>query len=139
LIPSELFGTLVNLENIYLNNNEIEAIEEKAFHDMHSLLNIKLNNNKLRIIKKDTFVNLPKINSIDLAFNEIFDISNDDFENLPSLEWVRLRDNKLEPKDLEVFAKYYKRETPKKPRRCGTVRLREKRAKTVNKFDEELE
>ena len=83
---------LVNLETLYLNNNELEKI---SFKNLSNLKELYLNDNKLNSIKSDTFEGLTNLTILNLENNNIQNIVFGSFESLTSLKVLKLNHNKL--------------------------------------------
>ena len=115
----DMFEDVPRLEEIYLENNHISAIEPKAFSALGFLKYLYLEQNEIQHIVRDTFVGLAtlhelnmnrnrlkylppfvfsemrKLTQIELSSNEIAMIDADAFTGLPNLQVVKLDKNRL--------------------------------------------
>ncbi|KAL3848107.1 hypothetical protein ACJMK2_018986 [Sinanodonta woodiana] len=56
---------------IYLNDNEIEGIDKRAFSNLPNLLSLDLSNNNIRKIDRDEFQGLKNLRRLDLSHNDV--------------------------------------------------------------------
>lgn len=109
-IDSNAFKELVELEELYLSDNEIKVMEESSFENLKNLVSLYLNGNFLTQIPPYIFKNLKSLRNISLETNSIEELSPFLFYNNPNVENIWLRDNKiaiLEPKTFKNLKKLH--------------------------------
>ena len=106
-----------NVRSIYLSENRIEKISERAFKGFHKLKYFRLNNNRLRnmtltaedtpkllslSVENNQLTELPKFCGFFQSFiqlylrgNSISHVGGDDFENITNVEKIDLSNNRL--------------------------------------------
>lgn len=84
-----------NLKTLFVNNSNVESIQNSTFNSLNSLQVLHLEDNKLRQLKGYEFEHLDKLKELYLQQNLIESVDNQTFEPLTSLEVLRLDGNKL--------------------------------------------
>lgn len=85
-----------SLTHLYLNNNEIEIIEDNAFELFTNLKVLKLSKNNIAIVSKLWFGQNINLRELDLNFNQINKIDILAFKYMDNLQVLKMRRNKLE-------------------------------------------
>jgi Leucine-rich repeat (LRR) protein len=88
---------------IFLDNNEIEIIQNNIFNGLNNVTLIDLQYNKITKINKETFHGLKKLNSLNLQHNKITEMDKDCFNELVSLTELYLNSNELSNIDENTF------------------------------------
>ncbi|XP_013787518.2 chaoptin-like [Limulus polyphemus] len=106
LIPQNLFRKEVhiNLTNIILSHNEVQATEPKTFNELPRLRNVVLLGNRLDILRHKSFTSCPMLNAIVLSHNRLRIVEPSAFHNLTSLTSVFLQFNKLSRFSFNMFS-----------------------------------
>jgi Leucine-rich repeat (LRR) protein len=81
------------IQELYLPNNEIKVIEEKAFAHLTNMILIDLDGNQIRRLNRKVFENNRKLERIDLRKNQIKMIDPQMMKNLNRLRVIELKDN----------------------------------------------
>lgn len=84
-----------NLKTLFVNNSNVEAIQNSTFNSLHALQVLHLEDNKLRELKGYEFEHLDNLKELYLQNNIIATIGNTTFEPLTSLTILRLDGNIL--------------------------------------------
>lgn len=90
----------IKITEIYLNNSDIEIIQEKAFCNLSYLEVLHLNDNKISKLAKHTFANLPALHKLFLQNNQIAHIHINTFIFTNKLDIFHLNKNQLKNLDL---------------------------------------
>jgi hypothetical protein len=100
--PLNLFDNLKNLENLFLDNNEISNLEENIFWNLKRLITLGLSSNKLEFIHSNLFINLKDLKDLNLKENCLRTLKRDIFSSQANLKYLNLSDNKIDcfPKGL---------------------------------------
>jgi hypothetical protein len=93
-VKSGLFkAELNNIEYLFLESNEIEVIEPKAFEHLNKLIWIVLRLNKIQTLSYRFLKNHPDLKYISLEHNQINAIHPNFFDGLPKLKVIDLVSN----------------------------------------------
>lgn len=121
VLQSERFNSmgLINLQKIYLSNNELIRIHDRAFRglsnlveldlsdnrlttiptetfqDYSSLMRLSLNGNPIRELKTSAFKYLSYLTTLELSNCQIASIEDEAFIGMDNLEWLRLDGNRI--------------------------------------------
>jgi Leucine-rich repeat (LRR) protein len=101
-----IFNSMLQLNSLSLNRNEIDSIEINSFltDPFESyLIELYLSNNKLKKIRREIFSNLFRLQILCLDNNLIEDINVDSFENMPNLKQLHLHSNYIKLVENEMF------------------------------------
>lgn len=102
-IDENTFKDLNLLEELYLFNNLIEEIEPGIFDGLSNLKQLRLYKNKLRKIEADTFKELNLVEKLYLSLNQIEEIVPRLFVNLTNLKKLEFHNNKLSKIEADTF------------------------------------
>lgn len=91
------------LNRLYLDENQIETIEDRTFQGSVKLQTLYLYDNQIKTIKKDTFYGLTSLKELKLNINKINSIEKGSFEHTPTLETLHLENNLLQSIDENMF------------------------------------
>ena len=94
-----LFQGLVSLTWLDLSRNKLESIEQNAFNDLTNLFTLNLSNNKINSIDVKSFIHLNNLNDLWLQDNQIKAIDVKMFKDLLNLNWLDLSHNLLNESD----------------------------------------
>lgn len=95
---------LSDLEEIYLQNNNLNMIDESVFTDKDVLQHIDISHNKLSVF----IVNeLPRLDSLNLGFNKLSNFSIDGSETKKSIKYLFLNNNRFSKFGPHVFEWYF--------------------------------
>ncbi|XP_029350780.1 leucine-rich repeat-containing G-protein coupled receptor 5 [Echeneis naucrates] len=87
-LPS--FSGCESIQKIDLHHNEIEELQENAFHGLMSLCCLDLSSNRLTTVKPNSFSALPALTKLDLSSNQLSSLP---LIGLQSLTHLRLAGN----------------------------------------------
>ena len=76
------FETLVNLESLYLDDNQISDIPKNAFAALKNLNELWISSNSIKVIHSDSFSQHPKLASVYLMYNRINAIDEKFIDNI---------------------------------------------------------
>lgn len=133
LLPSNAFGTLRRLRELYLQDNQLSTAEERALVGMHSLhilnlsgndlitlppglfantselMELYLSNNSISILAPGLFAGLQQLLVLDMSHNEVTNtwVNSETFEALIRLVVLNLNHNKLTRIDGSLFHNLY--------------------------------
>lgn len=93
----------LSLKVLYLEENEIERVEDFAFANLTSLKHLSLNDNKLGAVNHTMFAGLVDLWSLYLDRNRIQAIEVGAFDDLKNLLHLSLNGNKINALDIHVF------------------------------------
>lgn len=85
---------LENLKQLFLNNNRIKNISEKAFSSLEQLEILDLSNNLINKIAPNTFSSLKNLNSLQLNDNLLTELPNSIF-SIQSLLHLNIQNNQI--------------------------------------------
>ncbi|XP_064609734.1 leucine-rich repeat-containing protein 24-like [Liolophura sinensis] len=83
------------MEELWMQNNSINSINDKAFQGCSSLIWLDLSENMLKDFPSSAFKHTPKLQHLILNYNEISYIGDDAFRHLGQLQNLYLTNNKL--------------------------------------------
>lgn len=95
LLTTEFFLKSNDIENIYLNNNELTEIVDGSFMNLQNLTVLDLSNNKIDNIKSGAFVNIMNIKVLRLNCNQLSSFKGELFNTGTSLEVLDISNNQL--------------------------------------------
>ncbi|NP_001089881.1 leucine-rich repeat containing G protein-coupled receptor 4 S homeolog precursor [Xenopus laevis] len=78
------------LEEVYLQNNQIQEVQNETFQGLTALRVLDLSRNRIRTIYKEAFVTLKALTNLDLSFN---DLSTFPTEGMHGLNQLKLTGN----------------------------------------------
>lgn len=84
-----------NLQGLWLDHNEIVAIESKSFDELSSLKWLYLGFNKLTTIDAQLLFKLKLLSSLSFESNRLTSLSPQVFNELADLEWLHLNGNPI--------------------------------------------
>ncbi|XP_050313830.1 toll-like receptor 7 [Anthonomus grandis grandis] len=84
-----------NLKTLFVNNSNVESIQNSTFNSLHALQVLHLEENKLRELKGYEFERLDNLKELYLQSNLIEAVNNKTFEPLTSLVILRIDGNRL--------------------------------------------
>lgn len=94
-ISRDVFVNLPSMKNLYLNENNINTLHDKAFKHLTSLKELDLSNNQIKVITADSFHGLTSLISLNLRGNLIAMIGDRTFIEMPSLTELELDQNEI--------------------------------------------
>ena len=95
-IDTDIFRGLTSLKVLYLNDNNLESINQRVFKSLESLELLYLSNNRLKIIEQNTFDGLgSNLVYLYLSGNQITEINQNVFQELKKLKILDLSYNPL--------------------------------------------
>lgn len=94
-LQNHVFIGRKNMRVLYVNNSEVQAIQNRTFNGLNALEILHLEENKIRELKGYEFEHLAHLKELYLHNNIIAFISNSTLSPLRSLEILRLDGNKL--------------------------------------------
>ena len=105
VITSETFSRFgENLWVLTCSHCGIEDITPDAFKTLLNLQQLRLDNNKLREVKASWFEGMNYLTYLDFNYNEITHIEDEVYRNLPSLVDFRISGNKLECLNVDAMS-----------------------------------
>ena len=90
-----IFSNLQELKKLYLSNNQIKTIDDKAFEYLGSLKDLELQSNKIEHLQKDIFKGTQQLISIDFSGNHIQKLDTDVFKGLFYLDHFNINENSI--------------------------------------------
>ncbi|XP_017012955.2 relaxin receptor 2 [Drosophila takahashii] len=101
---AEVFAQLPSLEKLYLNENHLKRLDPERFpRTLLNLQTLSLDHNQIEDIAANTFP-FPRLRHLYLAGNRLSHIRDETFCNLSNLQGLHLNENRIEGFDLEAFA-----------------------------------
>jgi Leucine-rich repeat (LRR) protein len=97
------FDDFSNLNKLYLQNNEIAALQPSVFSKLVKLHVLKLNDNKLVDLDAKTFEGLGKLYKLSLKNNQLKTLADDTFSGLVELAFLELLNNKIAQLGPKIF------------------------------------
>ncbi|KAJ8921606.1 hypothetical protein NQ315_010514 [Exocentrus adspersus] len=94
-LQNHVFIGRKNMRVLYVNNSDVETIQNSTFNGLHALQILHLEDNKIYELKGYEFEYLSNLKELYLQNNVISTIGNKTLEPLISLEILRLDGNKL--------------------------------------------
>ncbi|CAG7831021.1 unnamed protein product [Allacma fusca] len=95
VLPSRSLLALTNLQELYLQANEISNIQDRALTNLRALRILNLSGNKIVAIPKDLFADAKEITEIYLQNNSLTSVAPGLFSNLNQLAVLDLSHNLL--------------------------------------------
>lgn len=84
-----LFGNLISLQSLFLDNNALTSLHPDQFSNNHYLQTLWLNSNDFRTLDPSIFSSNTELKYLDLSQNmELTEISPLQFANLTQLSWL---------------------------------------------------
>jgi Leucine-rich repeat (LRR) protein len=102
------FRWLPKLIHVYLDYNLITVIDPDAFVENSKLWKLTLNGNELAITKGTQSLNIPSLGWIELENCNISNMPINFFINMSNLIFINLSNNKIEQLDRELFSRLSK-------------------------------
>jgi hypothetical protein len=84
-IEADAFTDLINLSDLYLNNNEIQELPQSTFQHLRMLMKLDVSYNRLRYIHPETFVHINSFYYLNVSHNDLVlngTILNSDYINI---------------------------------------------------------
>lgn len=103
-LPVEIFTAYVNLQGLFLQNCDINKINENTFLNAKNLNVLDLSRNKLKEFTNTTFEGAVNLQSLDLSFNELEKIPTNLFNKINKLLIVYLANNKIKKLNKLTFS-----------------------------------
>ena len=97
-LGSAMFRNVINL-----SFRKIGSIHYETFNGLQTLQALYLNNNQLTALDPDTFNGCSNLQSLDLDFNQITSLEANSFKDLRSLEFLYLSGNQILSIDRYIF------------------------------------
>lgn len=105
VLQSERFQKmeLINLQKIYLSNNELIRINDRAFRGLSNLVELDLSENMLTSIPTETFQDYSSLMRLSLSGNPIRDLKTSAFKYLSYLTTLELSNCQISVIEDEAF------------------------------------
>lgn len=94
-INDRAFRGLSNLVELDLSDNMLTAIPTETFQDYSSLMRLSLSGNPIRELKASAFKYLSYLTTLELSNCQIALIEDETFIGMDNLEWLRLDGNRI--------------------------------------------
>ncbi|XP_067618884.1 chaoptin [Eurosta solidaginis] len=94
-MSGDLFATLQDLKHIYLNNNNLQEINDGSFVDLWNISSIDLSDNQITSIRPSAFVNVMKLKRLNLRGNQLSAFKGEFFNTGTGLEELDISQNHL--------------------------------------------
>lgn len=94
-LPPATYSELTHLRKIYLQNNEIAALEGILFKNSSKLDSINLSGNKIKSISSQVFANLPELSILYIENNKLNSFDFDCLKSSTKLEEIHLHGSEL--------------------------------------------
>uniref|UniRef100_A0A665V7L7 Leucine rich repeat transmembrane neuronal 4 like 1 n=1 Tax=Echeneis naucrates TaxID=173247 RepID=A0A665V7L7_ECHNA len=102
LLPYQ-FAHLGQLLWIYLDHNQISAVDSRAFQGVRRLKELILSSNRITSLHNSTFHGIPNLRSLDLSYNKLEILQPGQFHGLRKLQNLHLRSNGLSNIPIRAF------------------------------------
>ncbi|XP_077479556.1 leucine-rich repeat transmembrane neuronal protein 4-like [Stigmatopora argus] len=102
LLPYQ-FAHLGQLLWIYLDHNQISAVDGRAFQGVRRLKELIMSSNKILSLHNSTFHGIPNLRSLDLSYNKLEILQSGQFHGLRKLQNLHLRSNGLSNIPIRAF------------------------------------
>ncbi|XP_035465057.1 leucine rich repeat transmembrane neuronal 4 like 1 [Scophthalmus maximus] len=102
LLPYQ-FAHLSQLLWIYLDHNQISAVDSRAFQGVRRLKELILSSNRITSLHNSTFHGIPNLRSLDLSYNKLENLQPGQFHGLRKLQNLHLRSNGLSNIPIRAF------------------------------------
>ncbi|XP_020779619.1 leucine rich repeat transmembrane neuronal 4 like 1 [Boleophthalmus pectinirostris] len=102
LLPYQ-FAHLGQLLWIYLDHNQISAVDSRAFQGVRRLKELILSSNRITSLHNSTFHGIPNLRSLDLSYNKLEVLQPGQFHGLRKLQNLHLRSNGLSNIPIRAF------------------------------------
>uniref|UniRef100_A0A673C984 Leucine rich repeat transmembrane neuronal 4 like 1 n=1 Tax=Sphaeramia orbicularis TaxID=375764 RepID=A0A673C984_9TELE len=102
LLPYQ-FAHLSQLLWIYLDHNQISAVDSRAFQGVRRLKELILSSNRITSLHNSTFHGIPNLRSLDLSYNKLEILQPGQFHGLRKLQNLHLRSNGLSNIPIRAF------------------------------------
>ncbi|XP_049594063.1 leucine rich repeat transmembrane neuronal 4 like 1 [Syngnathus scovelli] len=102
LLPYQ-FAHLGQLLWIYLDHNQISAVDSRAFQGVRRLKELIMSSNKITSLHNSTFHGIPNLRSLDLSYNKLEILQPGQFHGLRKLQNLHLRSNGLSNIPIRAF------------------------------------
>ncbi|KAM7363550.1 uncharacterized protein ACRADG_000411 isoform 2-T4 [Cochliomyia hominivorax] len=94
-LSGDLFATLQDLKMIYLNDNNIQEINDGSFVDLWNITTIDLSNNQITSIRPGAFVNVMHLKRLNLRGNQLSAFKGEFFNTGTGIEELDISNNHL--------------------------------------------
>lgn len=94
-INDRAFRGLSNLVELDLSENSLTAIPTETFQDYSSLMRLSLSGNPIRELKTSAFKYLSYLTTLELSNCQISHIEDEAFIGMDNLEWLKLDGNRI--------------------------------------------
>lgn len=94
-INGRAFHGLTNLVELDLSENLLTAVPSETFHDYTSLMRLSLSGNPIRELKTSAFKYLSYLTTLELSNCQISFIEDEAFVGMDNLEWLKLDGNRI--------------------------------------------
>lgn len=102
LLPYQ-FAHLNQLVWLYLDHNDIRAVDALAFRGVRRLKELILSSNKIAGLHNHTFGTVPNLRNLDLSYNQLRSLQPGHFYGLRKLQNLHLRSNGLKQILIRTF------------------------------------
>lgn len=99
----DMFENVPALLELYLENNEIQEIDDGAFSSLNSLSFLALERNLIKHVNRKTFVGLRKLKSLEMSHNKLNFLQPYTFTEMPELQKIDLSHNEIRLIDTDAF------------------------------------
>lgn len=103
-IDAYAFANLSLIEEVVMSDNQIKALEVKAFANHRELISIGLDTNNIVEIYRDVFVNLPSLEKLFFTNNKITTIHDRAFVHLINLRELEIDRNSIFSLNSDTFS-----------------------------------
>uniref|UniRef100_A0A665V9B7 Leucine rich repeat transmembrane neuronal 4 like 1 n=1 Tax=Echeneis naucrates TaxID=173247 RepID=A0A665V9B7_ECHNA len=93
----------IDLLWIYLDHNQISAVDSRAFQGVRRLKELILSSNRITSLHNSTFHGIPNLRSLDLSYNKLEILQPGQFHGLRKLQNLHLRSNGLSNIPIRAF------------------------------------
>jgi Leucine-rich repeat (LRR) protein len=84
-----------NLEELYVNHQQIKFVERANFEQLENLERLWIDKNEIEHLPQDVFWDLKNLDYLNLSNNKISELSDKIFKNLKSIESIDLSNNRI--------------------------------------------
>ncbi|KAM6986051.1 leucine rich repeat transmembrane neuronal 4 like 1 [Aplochiton taeniatus] len=102
LLPYQ-FAHLNQLLWLYMDHNQITALDSRAFQGVRRLKELILSSNRLTSLHNATFHGVPNLRSLDLSYNKLELLQPGQFHGMRKLQNLHLRSNGLTNVPIRAF------------------------------------
>lgn len=103
-IDPGIFVKIKTLKTLSIKDNNLQTLDERSFNGLTHLKHLDLSHNKLHTLDENSFHELRNLESLDLSHNKLTNLMSRTFSALHSLKILSLSHNAIENLEGEIFS-----------------------------------